>query len=328
MDITVKQRDYGFDNIKFILIILVVFGHIIEEISLDGFWGLCRALIYSFHMPAFVFASGYFASKSSKNTSDSVITCLIPYFIFNTAFLLLVSHGRQIDPFEPKYAFWFLLSLFFWRVAAKPLSDVKGIIVLSFIFALIAGGYNQFSTFLSLSRTVCFLPFFMIGYKTSEETIGKLRSINKIIPSLLLIISLGITAFLNIRQIMPIGIYTMSDSYGAAKQTFISGAVFRAAVYLMACAIIFALVCLIPNREFRLSKLGSRTICIYIFSSFIIKTVFNIIDRFDLQIPENIFVQAAFSVMLTAAIISVTGNRWICKSYNYIFDKIRKLMIR
>lgn len=328
MNVAVKKRDYGFDNIKLILIVLVVFGHIIEEISIDGFWGLCRALIYSFHMPAFVFASGYFASKSSKTTSDSVVTCLIPYFIFNTAFLLMVSHGRQIDPFEPKYAFWFLLSLFFWRVAAKPLSEVKGIIAVLFIFGLIAGVFDQFSTFLSLSRTVCFLPFFMIGYKTNEETISKLRSINKIIPTLLLIISFGITAFLNIKQIMPIRLYTMSDSYGAAELTLIQGALFRSALYLISCTIIVALVCLIPNREFRITKLGSRTICIYIFSSFIIKAVFNIINRFDLQIFENIFVQAAFSVILTAAIIAVTGNRLIYKSYNYIFDKLRKLIIR
>lgn len=55
-----KERNYLFDNLKFLLIVLVVFGHSLEEISLEHNYAIIRAWIYSFHMPVFVFISGYF----------------------------------------------------------------------------------------------------------------------------------------------------------------------------------------------------------------------------------------------------------------------------
>ena len=58
-----KERDYGFDNSKLILIILVVFAHLLE-ISTKNYGAKCDIyrVIYSFHMPAFVFLTGYFLS--------------------------------------------------------------------------------------------------------------------------------------------------------------------------------------------------------------------------------------------------------------------------
>lgn len=46
----VKERSLLFDNIKTVLIILVVLGHALEEISLEHEYGIIRACIYSFHM--------------------------------------------------------------------------------------------------------------------------------------------------------------------------------------------------------------------------------------------------------------------------------------
>lgn len=50
-----KERDYGFDNSKLILIILVVFAHLLE-ISTKNYGpnNDIYRVIYSFHMPAFV----------------------------------------------------------------------------------------------------------------------------------------------------------------------------------------------------------------------------------------------------------------------------------
>lgn len=53
--VKVKERSLLFDNIKTVLIILVVLGHALEEISLEHGYGIIRACIYSFHMPAFIF---------------------------------------------------------------------------------------------------------------------------------------------------------------------------------------------------------------------------------------------------------------------------------
>ena len=51
-----KQRDYLFDNYKAFLIVLVVVGHFIEVASEDNVaMGTTKWIIFSFHMPAFVF---------------------------------------------------------------------------------------------------------------------------------------------------------------------------------------------------------------------------------------------------------------------------------
>ena len=58
-----KQRDYLFDNYKALLIVLVVMGHFIEPCYRNNeFLYTLKWLIVSFHMPAFIFISGYFSS--------------------------------------------------------------------------------------------------------------------------------------------------------------------------------------------------------------------------------------------------------------------------
>ncbi|MEM5595768.1 acyltransferase family protein [Niallia circulans] len=55
-----KQRDYYFDNAKFILIFFVVFGHFIQSFINDNqnIYTLYK-VIYTFHMPAFILISGF-----------------------------------------------------------------------------------------------------------------------------------------------------------------------------------------------------------------------------------------------------------------------------
>ena len=63
-----KERDYFFDNIKAVLIFLVVLGHFLLPIHGEGnVLVLIKRLIYVFHMPLFVFVSGYFSKRIYKD---------------------------------------------------------------------------------------------------------------------------------------------------------------------------------------------------------------------------------------------------------------------
>ena len=55
----VAARDVRIDNAKGALIVLVVMGHFLLPIANTWFNTGCLYLIYSFHMPCFVFLSGY-----------------------------------------------------------------------------------------------------------------------------------------------------------------------------------------------------------------------------------------------------------------------------
>lgn len=70
---TELKRNSYFDTTKFILIFLVVFGHFLE--SKMGHSLICNelhAFIYLFHMPLFIFISGYFSHRSDKKSFGKV----------------------------------------------------------------------------------------------------------------------------------------------------------------------------------------------------------------------------------------------------------------
>ena len=68
-----KNRYNIFDNIKGILIFSVVFGHFLWKYSSYHKNSITRKIvvfIYSFHMPTFVFISGFLSSENSTKISN------------------------------------------------------------------------------------------------------------------------------------------------------------------------------------------------------------------------------------------------------------------
>ena len=99
---TASTRDPSTDNVRFILIFLVVFAHLLEickpfiDTGMDNGSGIIiygsgviYKTVYSFHMPAFVFLFGYHARFSPKRI---VFRFLIPYFVFQTLYVLFAKH--------------------------------------------------------------------------------------------------------------------------------------------------------------------------------------------------------------------------------------------
>nr|MCX3330604.1 acyltransferase family protein [Bacillus pacificus] len=77
-----KSRDSYFDNAKFLLIFLVVFGHILRSFINDNeFMLYLYKFIYTFHMPAFILVSGFFAKgfKRSGYVKKLAVKLIIPY---------------------------------------------------------------------------------------------------------------------------------------------------------------------------------------------------------------------------------------------------------
>lgn len=107
-----KKRLTEFDYIKGIAIFLVVLGHIVpREAPVNDIWFMpLKRIIYSFHMPLFMFASGTVFGYSNKRIrsisgyvlyiKSKAIRLLIPYLTF--AFIIFVgkvvsSYIIQVD---------------------------------------------------------------------------------------------------------------------------------------------------------------------------------------------------------------------------------------
>lgn len=86
-----SARDRGLDVAKAGLIVLMLVGHY-------GVGEALRDIIYSFHMAAFIFYSGYcFREKACLNMKKTILrqvkAFLIPYALFGVAYILLTKDG-------------------------------------------------------------------------------------------------------------------------------------------------------------------------------------------------------------------------------------------
>ena len=174
---SIQNRDGYWDSLKFILIFLVVFGHIIEpftedSVCLRSIWNM----IYSFHMPLFLFISGRFSLIRDKTRyKKSILRLLESYLVFQVI-RTGVDYwpGFPLNPaffVYPKDVLWYLLALALYRLAIlimpSRFKTHPRMLLLGSVFIGLFGGFIPVQYFLSLQRVICFLPFFILGYITS-----------------------------------------------------------------------------------------------------------------------------------------------------------------
>lgn len=122
--ITSNTRSNAVDIIKGIAISLVTFGHTAQGMAARGWWDgrgffFCEDFIYSFHMPAFFFATGLFVMRSLQRrgvrnfTIEKLKTILYPYLLWAVLYAVLepfiTRFKNSHHPFDLRF---FVVSLF------------------------------------------------------------------------------------------------------------------------------------------------------------------------------------------------------------------------
>lgn len=116
-----KKRIIWADALKGWLMVLVIIGHAIQTVLKNGcFNEHVFNIIYSFHMPAFMAVSGWFAYK--HNVVEYLMVCkrrcyqlLIPYLSWSLLMWLIgrrTLDGLFLIVIDPDYYAWFLWVLF------------------------------------------------------------------------------------------------------------------------------------------------------------------------------------------------------------------------
>ncbi len=169
------QRDARFDNLKGLLIFLVVLGHLLELTKGPLAVWLYR-VIYSFHMPAFTFCTGYFSRFSAKRFLGRI---LYPYFVYQTLYLLfaryLLHREGPLQYTTPYWLLWYLLSMALWTLLLPVIDQLQprwAALPATFALALLAGFDPTIGYSLSLSRTLVLLPFFVSGYLCAHRPLS------------------------------------------------------------------------------------------------------------------------------------------------------------
>lgn len=193
------MRDLSFDYIKGVLIFLVVLGHVVTYIpysTIADNW--LFVFIYSFHMPLFVFISGYFF-ESEKYTEIKFLVLkkarrlLLPHLTYSFILLLIVflfypyfNHviydGNILSCFKIYHvvltSLWFLWCVFLCSVITNLIFNYCPkpwlVCVVLCVFMLLFYDYMPYKVFKDL-QLIIQMPFFLLGmyYKVNKNWINK-----------------------------------------------------------------------------------------------------------------------------------------------------------
>ncbi|MBK3913210.1 acyltransferase family protein [Listeria ivanovii] len=276
---TAEKRESYFDNAKFILIFLVVFGHFLQTFIAE--YASVRVLyiyIYTFHMPAFILISGFFAKSFGQPgyLKKMMKNLILPYAFFQLIYsifyyFLLNKENLSIKFLDPEWSLWFLLSLFFWNLMLLVFAKLKPwkSVTLALLIGLLAGYFDVIGGYLSLSRTLVFFPFFLVGFFLTKEHFYFLKTHFATIFSWIFIIILLI--FIAMNPNLNDKWFLGSKPYGNFVEVKSLGLFIRFLVYFISFCSIAAFFSLVPRKRLFFTKWGKNTLYVYLLHGFFIK---------------------------------------------------------
>ncbi len=267
-----RARWFRADNIRYILMFNVIWEHMLTQTNITANWVITVLVCWSrmITMPGFCFLSGYFSKKGDKCYQSAFFDFLVPYLIFDAIFVL--CFGTSVNNiFTPTFVYWYLLCMFCWKLMTKALQQVKYIIPLSIIVALAVGQLNDVSRFLSLSRTIVFLPFYLVGMKMSREQVKKLEDLPKLLVTVITLAVMAVWGWLNVKGWYDIDFYYCWEPYSFYGYTFLKGCLLRLLGYVVSGVLIVFLFNIIPARSMPIIREGgTRTMVPYLLHTFFI----------------------------------------------------------
>ncbi len=324
------ERDYRFDNLKGLLIILVVFAHSMEVtarggVSANTVVSTVYSMIYFVHMPAFIFISGYFSkSFRSRDTwaKKTIQSSLLPFLIANLFYWILAS--REIDDFfYPQFAMWFLLSMFFWKAMVHPISRIKGSIVIAILLSLYVGVTNA-DKLLSLQRTFSFFPYFLAGFLTPKTIVERIALIKKrYLFSLVIATTVAVIALTFVKNFKH-GVFTMSYPYRHFGYSNIQGILFRCAALFLGFTGVYLMIALSKSKKTVLSLLGKNTITVYLIHPLFVKGY----EFLKFPMFNSPFIVLGISMLASISICLACGNHFVSNIYSCLINKISSLVFK
>lgn len=329
------ERDSMFDNIKAIMLFLVAVGHILDVyFSKDSFYRHAMQYIYLFHMPVFAFVTGYFCKNMERQRARAVRTTLVPYVILQSVYCVMAlamiyiglgSHNADVfvpSLVMPTSPLYYLLCVFFWKVFAKDIMNLR----VPFIMSIIMGALNSMTQYadwhIGAGATFTLLPFFVLGLKWDAAVIERIRSQKKGIP--IVIMLLGIVPAV----VLPYRFRNVRFSYEDVGLSALQGILYRLLFYAIAIALLVAILALAPKKKNRFTRIGTHAIMVYAGSSFLSPHGYVLLTKFVPQITGNTALNFLCICVYSFAIVYICSLPFIMTIYKKIEDTIVRLVFQ
>ncbi|NGP62100.1 fucose 4-O-acetylase [Paenibacillus thiaminolyticus] len=270
-------------NLRFMLIVCVFIANAIEP--LIGTMPELKSLfvwIFTFHMPLFVFVTGYFARSNLNGRAGWAVMKQIgiQYVIFQSLYSLLdvtLFHvpGMKHSFFIPYLLLWFLIGHLIWRAILMLFNrlQVRHPVILAAIIGIAAGFLPIDGAWLGLSRTLVYLPFFAFGYVFRDDAIQRFSasrfrklaaglSVGLLIVLLLWPNVLHPEWLMNHMTFRELGWLEQSPWYAIGMRLFI---------YALEIVASVAFLAWVPLHTGWITGLGRRTLYVFLLHGFIIR---------------------------------------------------------
>ncbi len=319
MPLSMKPRDHCFDSLKCILIFLAVLGHLLTLSPAWGGWNdsLYR-VIYSFHMPVFLFITGWFAVYKRRTI---IFHLLYLYFLFQTLHCVIFRGLLKDDPIlleytTPSWSLWYLMVCLFCYLLI-PLFNLRGkrrrgcVLALFFFLSVFYGLDPTIGKFLSLGRVFSFLPFFALGYYAKDYKDTILHFSKKPVSVALTLGVLAATVYLAFFCRFPNAMFYGSHSF----ERLGCGVATKLLIQAIACLwLAFFLLVVAPalNRKIPvMSTAGKNTLAVYLLHAFPLK----LMGHFELTANFT-----PLHTLLTALVILLAfGNDTMGRLFSRLF---------
>ena len=304
-----SNRLFYVDNLRGFLIILVVLGHCIQHLDIDFDHNIVFRYICSFHMPLFMFISGFVSYKREYHWTSikrRFIQLVIPFIAWAMVSMSLKDNWNIDWLTTPDTALWFLWVLFWigsyyialsklsakYNIAEEIMMALSCIIFMGVLFfSKLSFGYHLFAWY---------LPFYCMGAMTRKYDQVLSPILHKsVVPLLLLFL---VSAFFWMRTESPTFMHTSSQAV-IFTYKFIVG--------IIGCYAFLGLMQLYNAKVLIICEIGGgMTLGIYAIHQSIISILMKsgIIGYLNI---ENLIIQVL--VIFILAFLITLGGYWLLK---------------
>lgn len=325
-----NSRNYYFDNAKFFLICMVILGHCIARLGSGEIENAVDASVYFFHMPVFIFISGYFSKKTDfqkfKKTIIKLCEALIVFELLHISLrIALFDYKITISTLlVPQWSLWYLLSLIFWRTIVQYIMIPPRSFFVAIVIGVIAG-FVPLNGPISFQRTCSLLPFFISGYLCGREKVDL-----SIIEKIPIVLAAGIILAL------PFVVYCIDfpfkdcleglNSYHKFGFPLWFSAIMRLLLYICCFIASVCVMRLIPQKRIPwISEQGANTLLYYLYHTLIIYVLIWI--REYVNLPTSFVAILCYLILIVFIIWCMTNITFFKNLPNIISFYINKRKI-
>lgn len=262
------ERVYLWDNLKVILMMLVVMTHSVNVYQLEGYDWIQYLWVFTmtYTMPLFMIISGFWYKP--RKMSYSLKHFLYPCVLFS---VINVSGGVECGAYpngviltKSGWAMWYIWALFIYNLITPVLKNVLGLkklMLLSISITIIIGFLSISNNFFDVQRVINFYPYFLVGIclRRKEESVYLLNRKYK---------NVWITGFISI-MLLYCGICYFKNGfcYGTGFMQYhgmsLIGFICKWSNFILCLLLSVLVIMAMPNRKIWFSQYGSRTMNVY-----------------------------------------------------------------